>query len=996
MATVAELQQQLTTAQNALKAGQITQSQYNQFYYKQTTLIAQAKQQEGTSASPLPKDPTDPAGSYNTQTTNTGGSQQTWIRSATDTTGKTSNLPISAQSQEQSYQRSYSPVPQEYWNPTTSNPNTLQTVIGGQTTTYEKQETPQNNIVKNIIVGNNAQSQDTTSPFGLTAGGQDPTSPTYDQEVQQRGWTRDTTNSLSYDPLKPYMEGYVMTNAGLYHMDAKTGQGALVPSSEQMFIQRNQFRENFQTRPAGGTAQSGEQQAKAQKADFEGLSTEQQKNVSQYYQQRQTERMANLGLMVVGGTFGGWMLGATGSIMAAGVGMAGEEGMSLLLTGKHADPMNVINAGWRGVAISGVFKGVSEVASIGLMAYGARGAGFTQVFSPSGEFLSSSSRAFNVGAGMLLNRGVGGAIGNLAVGTGVGAGTGYVFSGGKPEEAAKGALVGGAFSLLGSAVGYAANRLGSQRVQSTRLTSATERGDITIYNRPSGTIARTTSTTTLGYIVRNERMSAADLKIFDNFTPQSVVLGGQRTGFTESVGTQRSEIQQTTTAAESVLPASVLKASESPVSVITAPRSNTATRLSTGETIELPSTSNEGSSLQVFTEEPTIVHKSEVVKGEPLPASFTTVLEQTGGVSGTKTSYESVLKDVQIFGEFNPEFASYMRNVNIPTVLAGGARSKPSVPFGSDIYFDDIISRGKSILTRRSAVRNVAKETRRSKAVTNPLLIKHDASVTSFSGAKLSESGKGSIGEYLNPLSSSRSGVSAVIVNQGLKPAVDSGTLVNSRLFRNPLGDVVGVQRLVGYNANPLFALMPSMLQNRSGMRGLVGVSRITNTPSVSPLWSRSIMELGLDTVVGQSQDQEQWSRQSQDQQQDSWVRQDTPQDSDSFGDTFLPNVVTGRPYTGLPMPAPWIPSRGDGRSTAWFASRKLRTKRSINPVANPMQMLKAMGMGKVVKYRKSSGRKRSRNSGRGNVSDNFNRTLTALAPSVTRRSSGTRKRGKR
>ena len=82
MAAVAELQRQLTTAQNALKAGQITQSQYNQFYYKQTTLIAQAKQQEGTSASPLSKDPTDPSGSYNTRTTNTGGTSTTWVKSA--------------------------------------------------------------------------------------------------------------------------------------------------------------------------------------------------------------------------------------------------------------------------------------------------------------------------------------------------------------------------------------------------------------------------------------------------------------------------------------------------------------------------------------------------------------------------------------------------------------------------------------------------------------------------------------------------------------------------------------------------------------------------------------------------------------------------------------------------------------------------------------------------------------------------------------------------
>ncbi|MDR0470698.1 MAG: hypothetical protein LBH79_03085 [Nitrososphaerota archaeon] len=58
MASVVELQAQLAAAQSALNAGQITQSQYNEFYYRQTVLIAEAKQREGTAASPLPYDPT--------------------------------------------------------------------------------------------------------------------------------------------------------------------------------------------------------------------------------------------------------------------------------------------------------------------------------------------------------------------------------------------------------------------------------------------------------------------------------------------------------------------------------------------------------------------------------------------------------------------------------------------------------------------------------------------------------------------------------------------------------------------------------------------------------------------------------------------------------------------------------------------------------------------------------------------------------------------------
>jgi len=59
MSTSVELQAQLAAAQNALNAGQITQSQYNEFYYRQTVLIAEAKQREGTAASPLPYDPSD-------------------------------------------------------------------------------------------------------------------------------------------------------------------------------------------------------------------------------------------------------------------------------------------------------------------------------------------------------------------------------------------------------------------------------------------------------------------------------------------------------------------------------------------------------------------------------------------------------------------------------------------------------------------------------------------------------------------------------------------------------------------------------------------------------------------------------------------------------------------------------------------------------------------------------------------------------------------------
>ena len=58
MSTAAELQAQLVNAQTALNEGQITQSQYNQFYYEQTRFIADAKAREGSAASPLPYDPT--------------------------------------------------------------------------------------------------------------------------------------------------------------------------------------------------------------------------------------------------------------------------------------------------------------------------------------------------------------------------------------------------------------------------------------------------------------------------------------------------------------------------------------------------------------------------------------------------------------------------------------------------------------------------------------------------------------------------------------------------------------------------------------------------------------------------------------------------------------------------------------------------------------------------------------------------------------------------
>ena len=58
MASVAQLQSELTNAQNALKAGTINQTQYNEFYRTQTVLIAQAKATEGSAVSPLPYDPT--------------------------------------------------------------------------------------------------------------------------------------------------------------------------------------------------------------------------------------------------------------------------------------------------------------------------------------------------------------------------------------------------------------------------------------------------------------------------------------------------------------------------------------------------------------------------------------------------------------------------------------------------------------------------------------------------------------------------------------------------------------------------------------------------------------------------------------------------------------------------------------------------------------------------------------------------------------------------
>ncbi|MCL2476319.1 hypothetical protein [Candidatus Bathycorpusculum sp.] len=58
MASVAQLQAELANAQNALKAGTINQTQYNEFYRTQTVLIAQAKATEGSAVSPLPYDPT--------------------------------------------------------------------------------------------------------------------------------------------------------------------------------------------------------------------------------------------------------------------------------------------------------------------------------------------------------------------------------------------------------------------------------------------------------------------------------------------------------------------------------------------------------------------------------------------------------------------------------------------------------------------------------------------------------------------------------------------------------------------------------------------------------------------------------------------------------------------------------------------------------------------------------------------------------------------------
>jgi len=81
MASVAQLEQELSVAQQALKSGQITPTQYTQFSQNQAKLIAAARAQEAANqpakVSPLPADPHSGA-AKSVQTTTTGGNTTVW------------------------------------------------------------------------------------------------------------------------------------------------------------------------------------------------------------------------------------------------------------------------------------------------------------------------------------------------------------------------------------------------------------------------------------------------------------------------------------------------------------------------------------------------------------------------------------------------------------------------------------------------------------------------------------------------------------------------------------------------------------------------------------------------------------------------------------------------------------------------------------------------------------------------------------------------------
>ncbi len=187
----------------------------------------------------------------------------------------------------------------------------------------------------------------------------------------------------------------------------------------------------------------------------EGLNVEQMRQYQVFKQEKVTKPMANLGL-ALGASAVAPVLGPSGAVGAAGLGVGVSQGVktgSYWLEGKDVSgslltPEEALTAAETGV----IFAGLSRGAMAGLQA--------------------TRFAAVVEGTGQGIQKVASGVMGRAAVNAGLGAGGGYVLSGGKVEGAVEGAAFGAAFSVGAEAVGAGLSRFRGYRVN--RVVGASE------------------------------------------------------------------------------------------------------------------------------------------------------------------------------------------------------------------------------------------------------------------------------------------------------------------------------------------------------------------------------------------------------------------------------------------------------------------------------------------------------------------------------------------
>lgn len=418
------------------------------------------------------------------------------------------------------------------------------------------------------------------------------------------------------------------------------------PSGVDLALAQREAAINAETKPSGETSNAfagklavtqDNQLTTTNKAQITAnLSSEQKQQYNKAIEKQNTERLVNLGLLV-GSAAVAPVLGASGSLIAAGSSVAVSEGANLLVTGKPLTTQELFQAGTEGILFAGAGGLALRGVSSGLSYFG-RKAGYSVVTYAGKTLVGTGLRSTAARAGFMFS---------------LGAGPTYLATGDVKVALVSGGA--GALMSVGFEVGAKgfAKLSGKVPVEITRIGGAGQNEYKSIGYTKEGDIIDTRTNTELLYDIERVKVSKNYLKSYEefskSFTPTEIELvGSEQTVYVQRMkGGVSSEAGAVKGGADLRYPAEPFLA---------------ASKGQRAEVVERFILKEGGEGIRyISVTEPDQVLIQSTRKGNLLTNSQRAAYGELG-IFGHKAQTSRILTDVKVWGKIDPKVYSKMLN----------------------------------------------------------------------------------------------------------------------------------------------------------------------------------------------------------------------------------------------------------------------------------------------------------------------------------------------